>query len=67
MAPDDDSSSQKQLQFNNTDLQFRHTYWISNNGPSPQNKVFEFSVFVPKTDLLRLELERKYLSMAYAK
>ena len=57
IAPDENSSSQKQLQFNNTDIQFRQMFWITNNGPSPQNELFEFTAYVPKTDLL--ELERK--------
>ena len=34
-------------------------FWITNNGPSPQNELFEFTAYVPKTDLLSLELERK--------
>ena len=66
IEPEDDSSSRKQLQFNTTDIQFRQIFWISNDGPSPQNELFEFTAYVPKTDLLTLELERELYRYALA-
>ena len=63
LSAEEDSSLQKEFQFNQTDIEFRQVFRITNEGPSPQNEPFEFSAFVPmpETDMIELRDSREYM------
>ncbi len=56
VAAVDDPGRRQQLGFNRTSVPFRHTYRVTNGGPSPTSEEFAFNVYLPQTPLLNVSL-----------
>ncbi len=51
-----EKNERRQLGFNQTSVPFTHAYRVTNLGPSPTREEFAYNVFLPRSNLLAVDL-----------